>query len=188
MLNDKLSKKFWRQVASMDLDKLNTRMQGQDQSIPPVSLARFAAHFDKIAQPPSCEWFDHTLMQQMKEAVRVTLEDSEVKDNRDGDTINTIIRSVHQNDEQDQILSQKARDFIHRPIDLQDLYEGKERMNKGRASGIDGIPIECVLGMRGVDIDNPKCLVSPLDEAILDLFNIVLESGVFPDTWRRAVL
>ena len=61
-------------------------------------------------------------------------------------------------------------------------------MNKGRASGLDGIPIECILGMRGLNIDNPKCLVSPLDDIVLNLFNMVLESGVFPDACRRAVL
>ena len=39
-----------------------------------------------------------------------------------------------------------------------------------------------------MDGDNPKCLVSPIDEIILDLFNRVLETGVFPDAWRRAAL
>ena len=61
-------------------------------------------------------------------------------------------------------------------------------MKRGRASGMDGIPIECMLGIRGMDGDNPKCLVSPIDEIILDLFNRVLETGVFPDAWRRAAL
>jgi hypothetical protein len=66
MLEDGMSRKFWRQVASIDIDQLQARMQGQGQGEPPVSLDRFAKHFDTIAQPPACEWFDHAFMQEMK--------------------------------------------------------------------------------------------------------------------------
>ena len=61
-------------------------------------------------------------------------------------------------------------------------------MKKGRASGMDGMPIECVLEIRGIDEDNPKSLVSPIDDILLYLFNRVLDTERFPDAWRRAAL
>ena len=86
------------------------------------------------------------------------------------------------------ILSGRALELLHSPMNLADLYAGKDRMKRGRASGIDGIPIECILGSRGANLDNPDALVSPVDEILLDTFNQVLSSGAFPDAWRRAAL
>ena len=152
-----MSWKFWRQVASIDLDHLQARMQGQGQGTPPVSLDRFAEHFDKIAQPPMCEWFDHALMQQMKAVVKVTLQDTEGSQpqqaNVDSDQLNGT----------DYVLPEDASDLLHRPISLADLYEGKERMKRGKASGLDGIPIERVLGVRGTDPEMENESVSPID-------------------------
>ena len=67
MLEDGMNRKFWRQVASIDIDQLQARMKGQgnDGSTATVLLSEFAAHFDKIAQPPACEYFDHAFMQQI---------------------------------------------------------------------------------------------------------------------------
>ena len=31
-------------------------------------------------------------------------------------------------------------------------------------------------------------MVSPLDDILLELFNTILASGIFPDAWRRAAL
>ena len=58
-------------------------------------------------------------------------------------------------------------------------------MKRGRASGMDGIPIECVLGHRGSS-DRPTHLVSPVDDILRNLLNAVLTSGIFPNVWRRA--
>jgi hypothetical protein len=92
------------------------------------------------------------------------------------------------NNANESTLSAEARSLLHRPIDLTDLYEGKDRMKRGRASGLDGIPIECVLGVRGADPEEPDALVSPIDEILLETFNQVLTTCVFPDAWRRAAL
>lgn len=62
-------------------------------------------------------------------------------------------------------------------------------MKRGKAAGLDGLPIEGFLGSRGTKVENPSQLLrSPLDELMVDLFNRILQSGGYPDAWRLAAL
>ena len=62
---------------------------------------------------------------------------------------------------------------LNSDITIQELYKAKEKMKKGKAGGIDGIPIETILGIRQKDEneDPPSNLVGACDSIILDLFN-----------------
>ena len=61
----------------------------------------------------------------------------------------------------------------------------KSRMNKEKAVGIDGIPIECILGIWNSE---EQALVSPLDDLMVYMFNRILYTGQYPACWQTAIL
>ena len=70
---------------------------------------------------------------------------------------------------------------------MDEFRMAKRRMNTGKAVGVDGIPFELFRGMYEEDLDI-RTLVSNFDELILHTFNVILNSGKYPDAWRLAVL
>ena len=92
---------------------------------------------------PQCDWFDCDVMSDMRSSVvKMTFEPSGVASS----DACRVIQPVG-------VLDERTRDLATRlldsPINIEDLYAAKDRMKRGRASGMDGIPIECVLGHCG---------------------------------------
>ncbi len=74
---------------------------------------------------------------------------------------------------------------LNADFSVDELYHAKERMHKGRAGGVDGLPIELFLGFR---VEGKGPLLSCFDAAVLDLFNSILLRGKYPLAWRIAML
>ena len=76
----------------------------------------------------------------------------------------------------------EARLTLNAPISMKEMRAAKERMHTGKAGGIDGVPIEFFLGIRTMEGEagqgGRSILVSALDELMLCLFNLILETGV----------
>ena len=77
---------------------------------------------------------------------------------------------------------------LNRPFELAELRIVKERLRKGRAKGLDGVPMECFLGMREPNMPRSGGMCSALDDVVLRLFNGIWASGRYPKAWRIAAL
>jgi hypothetical protein len=80
LLERKGTKKFYRDLLQFDLDRIQVRLgslqtgtfgAGDVGSSDPISLAVFAAHFESIAVPPPCEWFNDEHMRRWQDFVSV---------------------------------------------------------------------------------------------------------------------
>jgi len=56
-----------------------------------------------------------------------------------------------------------------------EIYEALQKSNKGKAYGVDGIPVEC--------LNNDRCITF-----LCKLYNECFTSGVFPSMWKRGLI
>ena len=83
----------------------------------------------------------------------------------------------------------RAAEALNANITIDELRLTKERMNKGKAAGVDGLYMEYFLGERIDEGEgDERQLISPLDGMILNVFNKILTTGRFPELWRMAAL
>jgi hypothetical protein len=80
-----------------------------------------------------------------------------------------------------------ARALLNGRVTLDEYRDAKRRMKSDKAVGIDGVPFEL---FRGTFDDAPgvRKLISELDDLLVHVFNVILDSGKYPDAWRLAVL
>ena len=204
LLNERGSRKLWKEVARIDKEATARRLHdlGVTQASTPTIQA-FAKHFEDIAAPPTCEWFDEEFRKDISKVVELSLcgigIDGEVSCECDWSVESSNFRAQVEcrlaEDERTQgcnstenIRLRKARCVLNSRISIDEYREAKKRMNLGKAVGPDGISFEFI---RGDWVDNEgeqRILVSVLDEYMLRLFNLILKCGQYPEAWRLAIL
>jgi hypothetical protein len=183
-----MSKAFWGKVASTELERLRMSLQCHSGD-PVVSLHDFTQHFKSIAVPPVCEWFDHAGMEHMRDEVLRGLVLSAEDSGAAGVDAQPAPNPPGPPNDADESMHDACR-LLNREVSLQEILEAKEKVNRGKAAGFDGMPIECFLGLRDMNPESPtyRQLVSPLDSIIMYIFNTILRTGCYPESWRLAVL
>ena len=191
LLEAKGSKEFWKQVMIFEFDRLTQVLHDKAKVrnlATNVGLEMSVAmrHFEAISVPPVCAWFDDVFYDHIQRVIDASIEglsgnlgckwvsddeSSQGESYIDQDISDSIVRNANQK--------------INKRISLDEYRTAKEKMHKGKTVGPDGIPIECILGVR---CENTNQLVSPIDDIIVRVFNIILGSGQYPEAWRVALL
>ena len=191
LLEAKGSKEFWKQVMIFEFDRLTQVLHDKAKvrnlaTNLGLDMSVAKRHFEAISVPPVCAWFDDVFYDHIQRVIDASIEglsgnlgcewvsddeSSQGESYIDQDISDSTVRNANQK--------------INKRISLDEYRTAKEKMHKGKTVGPDGIPIECILGVR---CENTNQLVSPIDDIIVRVFNIILGSGQYPEAWRVALL
>ena len=186
LLRDRYSRGFWRDVAKLDLNHLQSQLSNNTTS---VSLDIFAQHFESIANPPHCDWFNDEFHTHIKSVINCILKDLDSDHIMPPPCPPENPYHAHLRSMPNVTAIKRAAEALNANITIDELRLTKERMNKGKAAGVDGLYMEYFLGERIDEGEgDERQLISPLDGMILNVFNKILTTGRFPELWRMAAL
>ena len=204
LLNERGSKSFWKQVAQIDAEHIAKRLletSPASSSSTSPSLDAFAEHFQSIACPPSCTWFNDSFRDLVTSVVKLALHDMDNIQcdwSIDGSDLRAFVQCMITEVDRSRVgmhivsnictqTLNQARVSLNARITMDEFRLAKRRMNTGKAVGLDGVPFEIFRGAHIDDVDT-RVLVSHFDELILHTFNLILMSGKYPVAWRLAML
>ena len=81
------------------------------------------------------------------------------------------------NNEKIKLRNKLNLDQLNKPFDLEEIKQGIKRLKTKKAQGIDCISSEMI-----------KCSNNALLSKITKLFNLILDSGYYPETWNHGLI